>query len=172
MGLSARPAGRCALFASSRTGCFLPKDTPAANRTNGAWRPTEKILRSICVVEVTVMELTIISAPSVVDQTTTSARLAINESAYDVSRDLISSHDTVSSVSPLTSLRSPTDRPTDRSASPLTLRPSRVPSQSTSPRRLRSTTRPSLSARWLPSWPSRAARSPPGAGMDRERLGR
>ena len=55
-----------------------------------------------CVVEVTVMELTIISAPSVVDQTTTSARLAINESAYDVSRDLISSHDTVSSVSPLT----------------------------------------------------------------------
>ena len=48
------------------------------------------------------MELTIISAPSVVDQTTTSARLAINESAYDVSRDLISSHDTVSSVSPLT----------------------------------------------------------------------
>ena len=43
-----------------------------------------------------------LSAPSVVDQTTTSARLAINESAYDVSRDLISSHDTVSSVSPLT----------------------------------------------------------------------
>ena len=58
-----------------------------------------------CVVEVTVMELTIISAPSVVDQTTTSARLAINESAYDVSRDPISSYwvlGTVSSVSPLT----------------------------------------------------------------------
>ena len=36
------------------------------------------------------MELTIISAPSVVDQTTTSARLATNESAY-VARDPVSS---------------------------------------------------------------------------------
>ena len=66
------------------------------------WTLEDYCFSLYCVVEVTVMELTIISAPSVVDQTTTSARLAINESAYDVSRDLISSHDTVSSVSPHT----------------------------------------------------------------------
>ena len=71
----------------------------AGHADDGVARGRAHSMNSLsCVVEVTVMELTIISAPSVVDQTTTSARLAINESAYDVSRDLISSHDTVSSV--------------------------------------------------------------------------